>query len=278
MGLSPNQVSRAATGRMPQSLVVTTAPGSSTKEALYQLQVQSGPEGAQFGVEYVLPTWPTNEAGFGSPLEDTSVSLSGTGSVRTVAAPQPKPALKFGCYRGGSRSLFRRYWIEMPANSTSTLIIHVKGTYPAWPQTRFGLSISTFTVEDPLPNELSALADINVPGLMPKGTRIEMKAQGKAGTLTTPLLVGRTFPPFRYARIALRAILLTRSGSAGLSDWVNPQPPAVSLGAVQTDSRGRFRVSPHRVTARGRYTVIARSEARGKRAADWNCGEFFTVE
>src|SRR6476469_263551 len=138
-----------AFGQMPVALSVETIQEPAQEGVEYRLGIQSGSDGAQFGVQYRLPTWPTSEAVFGSPMEVSSVGLSGAGSVRSTAEALPKPKRRIGCNRGMPHPYGKRLWIEMPPNSTSTLSLHVEGTYPAWPGTGYGVSFSTFPVESP---------------------------------------------------------------------------------------------------------------------------------
>lgn len=276
-GAASAKLATTAVGQMPQSLVVTTSAGPSSHEVGYQLRIQSGADGAQFGFEYGLPEWPTTEPVFGSPVKVSSVGLLGPGSISSAPGLTPKPVLRIrnGCTRAIPDRFSRRYWVEMPANSNSTVNLLVRGTYPAWPGTKYGVTFSTFAVNDPVA-ELVPLASINVPRPMPRGTRIGVESKGQLRTNATPELVGRTFPPFRLARISLRVVRPSRAGTVGLEDWAGTQSSA-SLGAVWTDSRGRFRVSPRPFTGKGKFAVIARSEARGARATDWNCGAFFSI-
>jgi hypothetical protein len=269
----------SALGQAPQSLTVTTSTGPQAKEAGYHLRIQTAAEGAAFGFQYDLPSWPTTEPVLGSPVRVSSVGLSGPGSIRPSAqGAVPKPILRRGnaCVRELAAPYLQRYWVEMPANSVSVVNLQVRGTYPAWPGTKYGVSFSTFAFDDPSA-QLLPLGAINVPRFMPRGTRIALNAKGEPGKQATPELAGRTYPPFRGARIALRAVRPALSGRVRLEDWGDPRPPAISLGSVTTDRHGRFRVPPRRLTAEGSFAVIARSEARGSRAADWNCGAFFSL-
>lgn len=269
-----------AAGQAPQSIAITTSPGPLTSEVEYQLRIQSGAEGAAFGLQYEIPPWPTREPVLGSPLRVASVGLSGPGSIRPAAGgASPKPVLRRrnACVRALTAPHPQRYWVEMPANSISVVNFQVKGTYPAWSGTKYGLSFSTFAVDVPTA-QLAPLGTINVARLMPKGTRIDLKAKGKPQKGLTPELMGRTYPPLRQAKIYLRVVRPARSGSVGLDDWGDPHPPAISLGSVRTDREGHFKVPPRSFAGVGPFAVIARSKARGARAADWNCGAFFNVQ
>lgn len=270
----------AVTGSMPLSLAVAISPGSSAGEAQVQLSIESGAAGAAFGFQYDLPSWPAPRLVTGSPVQVASVGLPGPGSIRAATSgPPPKPVLprRNACIRETAAPNTQRSWVELPPNTTSVVSLRLRGTYPAWPGTRYGLSFSTFPVDDPFA-QLAPLASVNVSRFAPRGTRIEIRAKEQPTAQTTPEIIGRTFPPFRQARIALRAVRPSRSGSVRLEDWADPRPPAISLGAVRTDRQGRFRVPPRRSEAVGPYAVIARSEARSGRAADWNCGAFFNIQ
>lgn len=276
-GLVIGNLARAGASPMPESLAVTTSSGPGEHEVGYQLRIQSGPEGTAFGVEYELPSWPTTEPISGSPLEIASIDLFGPGSIRPAPGLVPLPFLPIenGCVRRFNTLVGSRFWVEVPANNASMVDLQVEGRYPAWPGTRYGISFSTFAVDDKLA-PLSDLADINVTRFMPMGTHIQIRAKGRLRNGFTPQLSGKTTPPFRMAQIRLRAVERSRSGKVGLDDWADPAPRAVSLGAVRTDRQGHFSVPPRPLDSEGRYAVIARSEARGARSADWNCGAFFS--
>lgn len=268
-----------ALGQEPVAISIETSKGSMPQAVEYLLRVESGPDGAQFGLEYGLPKWPTMEPVFGSPLKVPSVEISGPGSLRSAPVLPPKPVLLFKkrCIRAIPDSFAQRFWIEMPANGVSTVHLLAKGTYPAWPGTTYGVKFSTFAINDPVA-KLVPLASINVPRFVARGTRIEIEAKGHSRTGETPEIVGRTSPPLRSARVALRVVRPSRSGGVELKDWADAQSPAAYLGAVQTDHQGHFRVPPRPFSGIGSYAVIARSQARGERAADWNCGAFFKVQ
>ena len=243
---------------------------------IYRLEAQSGPEGAAFGFQYGLPSWPTREVVFGSPLEMVSTGLSGSGSIRRARELIPKPVLRLrnGCNRGMSGRLGTRYWVEVPASSAAIVELHIRGTYPVWRGTETNVALSTFAIDDPM-SPMTPLAVISAPGLTPKGTRIDIRTRQQSLAGLSPELVGQTDPPFRLARISLKAVRPSRSGAISLEDWTDLSPPAVPLGTVRTDRQGRFSVPPRPFRGSGPFAVIARSEARGERAADWNCGAFF---
>lgn len=260
---------------MPQSLTVGASPGPSAGEAQYQLHIQPGAEGAAFGFQYALPSWPTAEPVFGSPVQVVSVGLFGAGLIRPVAGPPPKRMLlrRNGCNRGIPDPFSQRYWVEVPANNASVVSLQVKAAYPAWPGTRYRMTFSTFALDDPRA-DLVPLGAISEPRLMSKGTHIKIWSQEPIQQGLTPRLTGRTFPPLRLARISLKVVRVSLSNGVSLEDWAGPQ--AISLGAVRTDRQGRFSVPPQPLEVEGRFAVIARSEARSAREADWNCGAFFS--
>lgn len=272
-------LARPALGQAPESITVTTSFGPLAREAGYQLRIQSGAGGASFGFQYDLPVWPTTEPVVGSPLWTRAVELSGPGSIRPASIePVPKPMLprNNACLRNRPSSISNRIWVEIPSNSTAVVDLRFRGTYPVWPGTKNQIAFSTFDVNSRLA-PLTPLTEVHTTPLMPKGTHIELRAKGKHHTVrSTPELVGRTLPPLRKARIALRAVRPARSGKVKLEAWSSPA--AIPLGSVRTDRRGHFRVAPQPFNARGSFAVLARSEARGSRAADWNCGAFFAVK
>jgi hypothetical protein len=271
-------VPNAAAEPMPQSIVVTSAVGPLSEEMEYRLQIQSGPEGAAFGVQYDLPSWPIAEPVLGSPVMVASVGVSGPGSIRPASGgPAPLPVLRrrSACVREKATLYSERFWVEVPANSVSVVVFRVRGTYPAWKGTKYGLSFFTFAVDDPFA-QLVRLASVNAPRLMPKGTRISIRVNGQSRKGWTPGFFGRTFPPFRSGRLYLKVVRPSLSGNVRLEDWTDTE--GISLGVVRTDRQGRFSAPPHRLEADGSFAVLARSEARGTRAADWNCGAFFSVD
>jgi hypothetical protein len=249
-------------------------------EATYDLWITSGPEGAAFGIQYYLPEWPGAEAVKGSPLRLTSVQLAGLGRIEPARHPylrKPKLRREDVCRRERTTSLSGDYWIEMPPNSNANVEVRARGTYPAWPGTKYAVSIATFLVNDPFAPR-TPLGTASTLPLWAQGTRIQVRAEEdvRRHMSSSPELSAQTFPPLRHGRIALRAVRPPISGSIYLGDWLDARPPAVRLGSVVTDRNGRFRV-PSKSFPAGRYAVLARSEARGGRVADWNCGPFFSV-
>lgn len=250
-------------------------------EVVYRLSASSGPSPSAFGFEYQLPSWPTPKLVLGSPIAITSVSLNSPGSIRPATSPGlPKPRLEREevCLRGRPSSFATAYWIEVPANSTVLIELRGRRSYPSWPTTRYDLKFSTFEVDDPTAVR-SPLRTVSVspPGV--KGMHIlirAVQAKGRGnGPRMTPEIAGRTDPVLKFARILLRAVRPSLSGSVSLNQWAGSSPESVVLGRVRTDKHGRFRLLPQRFPFMGRYAVLARSEARPGLAADWNCGPFF---
>jgi hypothetical protein len=250
--------------------------------AVLRLTATAGEKDAAFGFEYTLPTWPSSPRTWGSPIAIREMSINGPAVVRPARTPAVRP---FGrgslCRRGPASALTEYseyYWVELPAGGSATIDLAAKPSFPSWPGTSYDVRFSVFYTDDvfapryPLPT-------VSVPHLALRGTRIDMKAD-KAGRVggdagLGPEIVGSTRPPLRHGRISLRAVRLYRPGSLGLREWSGPA--AVRLEAVQTDGNGRFRIAPQHLAGPGRYSYLARTEARGARAADWNCGPFFTV-
>jgi hypothetical protein len=248
-------------------------------EAVYRLRFAAGSEGAAFGFEYRLPDWPTQEAVFGSPFQIISAQLLGPGTFEPAKDfPVPLPVLRRqeGCRRERTTPLGSKFWVEVPPNSHSSIEFRARGTYPAWSGTPYSIDFSSFSVNEPTAPRIP-LAMVITPALSLKGTHIQIKVveDPPDGKRVSPELVGRTLPPLRSGRIALRAVRPAAGGSVRLVDWADSRPPAASLGSVLTDRQGRASRPLH---AGGRYAVLARSEARGKRVADWNCGAFFRVD
>jgi hypothetical protein len=270
-----------AVGQMPASMSVEAlrhgAPPDA--EAIYRLQITSGSDGAAFGIHYQLPDWPTREAVLGSPLRIVSVQLLGPGSIEPAKPPLlPKPVLPLQnvCRRERTTPFGNEIWVQVAPSSTAMVELRAKATYPIWPGTKNSVSFFTFSANEPAaPRAL--LGGVTTPRVGPVGTHIQMRTVGKPRNdhRLSPEVVGRTVPPLRFGRIAVRAVKPLRSGSVLLSNWGAKE--SVSLGSFRTDHRGRFRVPPRSLPTFGKFAVLARSEGRGGRAADWNCGAFFGV-
>jgi hypothetical protein len=269
---------------MPASLSVegTRKERDARHEAVYRIHIGSGANEAAFGFQYYLPSWRTGEPVLGSPIGLFSVELTGAGSIEPAASGPVPPPVRIHrdvCRRERASPLSNDYWVQVPPHSNAIVELRAKGTYPAWPSASYRLRFSTFSIND-WTAPRTPLATVSTRPLWSKGTHIQLQVvKGPSDNPRfSPELVGRTSPPLRFGRIALRAVRPERSGSVYLEDWLDPRPPAASLGAVLTDRHGRFRVVPRPLRTSGRYAVIARSEARGKRAADWNCGAFFRID
>lgn len=279
--LSQTDVARA---EPPASVSVGVERFPDGRQAIFRLTATAGENGAAFGFSYQPPPWPWGDRlsrernASGSPISVRSVQLSGPGSLSQLPGIVPPPALRLFICDRNDRAVYlsNRYWVEVPAGATTNVELIAKGVFPSWPGTRYQLSFSTFADKEkywPL-QTLQATTE----ALSPRGVLIRMREAGEAeekGAKTSPEIVGATEPPFRHARIALRAIRLPRPNSLSLGAWSSPS--AVRLGAVQTDERGHFRLPPQPLPPTGWYAFLARSEARGAFAADWNCGPFFTV-
>lgn len=269
---------------MPASVLVTAEHTGSGRnsEAIYHLSVSSGPGGAAFGLAYKLPAWPTPGLVNGSPMRIVAANFSGPGMLRPATSPPvPKPRLKRPevCRREGPSPFATAFWIELPGNSAAELELRARGTYPSWPHTDYSLSFSTFETDTPYAIR-TPLETVSFPFLGLRGDHIIMGA--RHGTKThesdrraTPVVVGRTDPPLRSARIVLRAIRVTIQGGVALSQWNKRAPASVALGSVRTNGRGQFVLPSQPFPYAGRYAFLARSEAHGRVAADWNCGPFF---
>ena len=274
-----------ARGQMPAALSVRVEKidgggGGSSGEALYELSAIAGGGGASFGFEYQLPPWPTPKLVSGSPIKIISVGLNGGGTIRPAASPLvPNPSLHREriCRREGVSPFATAYWVEMPANSTARIELRGRGTYPRWPGTRYDLRFSTFEVDDPAAVR-SPFETASISGIGAKGTHIFISSvqpkDARDGRMT-PEFIGRTDPALRSSHIFLRAVRPMPSGSVSLTQWAGSSPESVSLGRVSTNRKGQFRLPPQRFPLKGRYAVLARSDARGDLVADWNCGPFF---
>lgn len=280
-----------ARGEPPTSVSVGVERLPESRLAIFRLTATAGEKGAAFGFEYELPPWPVrNLTGkrslkgllFGSPVRILTVDLAGPGSLSRAPGPVLKPVGRpSACYRNGSilTSIQNRYWVEVPAGSTTTVELLARGVYPYWPGTKYEISFSTFD-ENEAGAPLQPLQVLGTELLGPMGTFMRIRERKRGGEdflgLRTPEIIGTTEPPFRHARIALRAVYLgSPPGSLNLAAW--SARSAVRLGTVLTDGKGRFRLPPQALSASGDYGFLARSQARGARAADWNCGPFFTV-
>jgi hypothetical protein len=253
-------------------------------------RIVAGPEGTQFGLEYALPSWPNPLDLDGSPLYVTGVALAGLGSVRPADPEPPLPPMlvyRNVCDRGIFSAVGSSFWIELPANATTSVIFTVAPTYNSWPGTDYRVLFSTFETDDyAAPRTLAGIVD--AANIAPVGVRISMWTRGAKARYErqgmSPSLAGRTDPPLPFRRIALRAVRSTRTGSVSLAQWDGPKGSVVGLGAVRTDGRGRFRLGSRQILSSrhsrpflGRYAFVARSAPAPGIAADWNCGPFFTA-
>lgn len=276
-----------ASGQMPRSI---TATGESTgskvaPEAAFTVEIESGPSGAAFGLAYELPTWPTPSIVLGSPIRITAVQLTGPGVIRPATVHSvPKPRLKIqeACQRG-ENEFPTSYWVELPADSAAQIELKGRASYPSWPGTSYEVAFSTFEADDPTVPR-SPLQAVSVKPLGKRGTHITMWTRGPNNPAgghrhAVPEIFGRTEPPLRGTRIALRAVRPAQNsgGLVSLSRWAEPSPISVPLGSVLTDERGRFHLPPQPFPYVGRYAISARSPGMGKVVADWNCGPFFTA-
>jgi hypothetical protein len=269
-----------ANGQMPTSVSVQAERTGSgrTAEAIYELHVVAGEEGAAFGFEYELPSWPGSKKVLGSPVVVTSVVITGAGSIRPATPPPVlKPRLKRAkvCLRTRSSRFGNAYWVEVPANGTAVVEIKGKGTYPSWPGTQYMLKITTFETDSPFALR-SPLRSVATPRLEARGVHILMQARHSAASRkegVSPEIFGLTQPVMKWAHIQLRAVRPALSGGVTISQWTSPSK--VVLGTVRTDGQGRFRLSPKEFPFVGEYAILARSQARDGLAADWNCGPRF---
>lgn len=272
-----------AKGQLPISLSVQAgrADSGNTTEAIYYLRAKAGAEQAAFGFNYQLPTWPSPVALSGSPIAITAVNLNGSGGIRPAASPPlPKPRLKRGeaCRREGPSSFATSYWVELPAYGTTEIELRGRASYPSWPATQYDLAFSTFEVDEPTAAR-SPLQTVSTARLGSMGTRISMdslKGKGSSkGPRMTPKIVGRTDPILAFTPISFRAVRPSPGGYLSLSQWGKPSPMSVALGHVYTDKQGRFTLDPQKFPFAGRYGLLARSAAKGRIVADWNCGPRF---
>jgi hypothetical protein len=269
-----------ARGQLPSALSVQSerVGEGRNSEAVYRVQVSAGQSGAAFGLEYTQPPWPTPHLVKGSPLGITSVVLNGPGVIRPVTIRVvPKPVLRRedACRREKFFASGSSYWVEVPANSAVQIELRGRASYPIWPGTRFDVAFSTFEVDDSTAPR-TPLQTVSVPRLGERGTRITVRSlDGKSADQVTPEIAGRTDPPLRNAQIRLRAVRPSLRGGVSLEDWKQPGSASVELGSVRTNVKGQFRLPPQSFPYVGRYAILARSQAKGKIAADWNCGAFF---
>jgi hypothetical protein len=165
----------------------------------------------------------------------------------------------------------RAYWVDMPPESSATIEVRARPAYPWWPKTRYAVGFSTIMRHFPR-LERTALGSVVLSPFGPQGTRIQTWTAQSHEEGATPVIKGRTSPPLRKGRISIRAV---RASAISLGQWGNPAPYTVRLGSVTTDHRGRFQLPSQRFPFSGRYALLARSEAHGGLASDWNCGPFF---
>ncbi len=180
------------------------------------------------------------------------------------------------CRREQPTPIALAYWVELPANGTTSIDLRAEGSYPSWPMTQYDLVFSTFEVDQATATR-SVLQTASVSPLGQAGVHIRMRARKSTGLRgrprKTPTVTGWTEPALKNVRISLRAVRVPLSGSVSLGQWAGVT--TVALGSVRTDATGRFRLEPQPFLHSGKYAILARSEARGGIAADWNCGPFF---
>jgi hypothetical protein len=248
--------------------------------AVYRLGVQAGPAGAEFGFEVALPSWPTGRMILGSPLQIRRVSLSGSGIIRASRShlfrKMPRPPKGWPrCVR--ERKSFadvgRSYWVEVPADGKAVVEVMTRMTYPSWPMTSYDVGFLTFA-EDSSRAKRRPLGTVSLAPFGQRGTHIQMWVGPPSERDATPVVNGRTTPPLREGRIALRAVQAD-SNFVWLGKWGTPSPYTVRLGSVTTDRRGRFQLPSQRFPFANRYVILARSEAHTGLASDWNCGPVF---
>jgi hypothetical protein len=269
-----------ANGQMPTSVSVQAERAGSGRmaEAIYELHIGAGEEGAAFGFEYELPSWPGSTKVVGSPIVVTSVVMAGAGSMRPATPPPVlKPRLKRAdvCLRTRSAQFGNAYWVEVPANGTAVIEVKGRGAYPSWPGTQYMLSFALFETDSPSALR-SPLQSVATPGLGVKGVHILMQVRHSAARREenmSPEIVGQTQPVLKSAHIQLRAVRPALSGSVTISQWTSPSKAV--LGTVRTNGQGRFRLSPKKFPFVGEYAILAKSQAREGLAADWNCGPRF---
>jgi len=275
----------AASPVLPSSISVQAEKlGASLQgEAVFRLSISNADAGAPaaFGFEYAVPGWPVPVGVVGSPLQIRSVELMGPGSLRPAQnGPVPKPVRRrsAACQREFPSPFSQAYWVELPANSSSVIELRARSTFPSWPATQYELGFSTFEVDD-FTAQRTPLQTVGFSTLGPRGRRINMRVVKRRGAVhadrATPEIVGRTNPPLRKGLVYLQAVQRTLSGSVSLKQWSDPSPKAIHLGRVRTDQEGHFRFPSRAFPYVGEYAVIARSQAMGHIAADWNCGPFF---
>jgi hypothetical protein len=248
--------------------------------AVYRLVAKAGVNGAAFGFEYNLPSWRAPEI-LGSPLRITSVELSGSGTIRPardLVLPKPRLNRENACRRERFSPFGLAYWVEVSAGAEVLIELEARGSFPRWPMTRYEVGFSMFELDEPSASRIP-LGTLSVAPLSATGTHLQMNAVDAAyqtvNERRTPAIRGRTTPPLRNARISLRAVRPSLSGTLNLSQWTDSSPSTVVLGSVRTDQRGRFDFPSRKFPFAGPYAILARSEAGGGSVADWNCGPFF---
>jgi hypothetical protein len=162
----------------------------------------------------------------------------------------------------------------MPADTSAVIEVMTRPSYPWWPKTRYEVGFSMFTVDSPRADR-TPLGTVSLPLFGRRGTRIQMWADPSHAGDETPVIKGRTMPPLREGKISIRAVSV-ESSALTLGRWESPSPYTVRLGRVTTDQHGNFLLPSQGFPFPGRYAILARSEAHGSLASDWNCGPFFS--
>lgn len=258
--------------------------------AIYRIHATAGSNGAAFGLGYRLPGWPSDGRSVprwivGSPITIQSVRLNGAGSMRRASIlspsrPEPDFRVKYSCRRGRPSAVPSQLWVEMPPESTSVIELEAEASFPSWPETRYAVEFFTFSSEQ-LGTVRMPLATLATSALSPRGVRMLTQIPNDElsehhGPRWTPEVVGTTHPPSPLTRIAVRVVRPSRYEGVFLGQWMDPS--SVPMSSVETDLAGRFRISPVKLKAGGRFAFLARIQERpGKTAADWICGPFFSL-
>jgi hypothetical protein len=274
---------------MPRSISLESENLSSGDNSISAvIRVVTGPDGAQFGLEYELPHWPYPSTVLGSPLYVAGIELIGPGRIQLARSGPvllPSHSYRSICQRNIFSTVGSSFWIELPADSLASVVLTMASTYSAWPGTNYSASFFTFEANDSMAVR-TPLGIINAMGVAPNGTRISMRttprtAEARLTRGISPPVIGWTNPPLRFRRIALRVVRPTRTGSVSLAQWSEPKNSVIKLGAVHTDGKGHFRLERRKVSTPehlgGPYAFLARSAPSLGITADWNCGPFFTV-
>ena len=189
--------------------------------------------------------WPGGQTG-GGPLRFGQPSMDGPGTVTPAAFSVP-PIFPYACFRGPAYD-FDILVVNVPAQTTTTVVVPLRAVVPPWPGTRYTPTVNA-TYADGTQVGVG-VPRVKMPG--PTGFRIALRVRHPRTLIrarTPATIAGRTFPtvPNALVRVTVRRIGTHSLGSLFTT----------LVETTRTNSSGRFRAG-WRPRSRGIYLVAAR--------------------